>query len=416
MLKKTVGNWVDGDRFYNRSDDLAFLHDAVRDGTNVLITGQRRMGKTSLVREFLRTLQAEDRVSTLFVDLEDAKGPADAVVKIVSAARRSIGLWRKVGGWLGDRLEQLEAEASYEDFKFALRAQIHGGNWKDKGDAVLEAVAAKSDNQVVIAFDELSLLINHVLKDDDYRMSRERVEQAREFMAWLRRNCQTHRDRITTIVLGSVGLPPILKQAGLSATMNVFSAYELRPWTQQTASDCLAELANSYDLDLSTEVRRAMCERLRSCIPHHVQQYFDAVQRHLRLAGQTAASLEDAEEAYRNGMLGVRGRIEMDHYEDRLKLILGPNGYSAALEILAQTARSGTWTGQDQLAYEEELRTLDEGGEAAMPLVLDVLEHDGYLVRFGDGLRFESGLLEDWQRASLGMPPTVLEGPESREA
>ena len=306
---------------------------------------------------------------------------------------------------------QIEAEASYEDIRFALRAQIHSGNWKDKGDAVFEAIASKSGNQVLIAIDELSLLINHVLKDDDYQMSRERVEQAREFMAWLRRNCQTHRGRITAIVLGSVGLQPILKQAGLSATMNVFLAYELRPWSPETASDCLAELAGSYGLDLSPEVRRAMCQRLRSCIPHHVQQYFDAVQRQLRLAGRTKASLKDAESAYHNDMLGTRERIELDHYEDRLKLILGPVGYPVALEVLARTARSGIWTSEDRLDYEHELRTFGEGGETTMPLVLEVLEHDGYLAKSEVGYQFESGLLEDWQRASLSLAPTQL--PES---
>ena len=62
MLKKTVGNWVDGDRFFDRHDDLLVLRDAVLDGTNLLLTGQRRMGKTSLVRESLRRLKAEDGI------------------------------------------------------------------------------------------------------------------------------------------------------------------------------------------------------------------------------------------------------------------------------------------------------------------------------------------------------------------
>lgn len=407
-MKKTVGNWVDGERFFDRDDDLLFLKESVQDGTNVLLTGQRRMGKTSLVRELLRDLRANDDTSTLFVDLEDARDPADAIVKIVSEARNSASLWEEVTQWLGGSLTQLVAEASYAEFKVALRAQIHTGNWKDKGDAVFETIAGKGDDQVVIAIDELSLLINHVLKGDDYQISGEGAEEAREFMAWLRRNSQMHRDRITMVVLGSVGLPPILKQAGLSATMNTFSNYELRPWDQQTASDCLAELATTYGLDLSVEVRRTMCQRLRACIPHHVQQYFDAVQRRLRLAGRTRALLQDVDEAYGNDMLGTRGRIDRDHYEDRLKLILGLKAYPLALEILARTARAGVWTANDQRAYEDELQTLGEGGATTMSLVLDVLEHDGYLASHEDGYRFESGLLEDWQRVSLGLPPTRL--------
>ena len=56
MLTKAVGNWVDGERFFNREDDLAALQENVRDGTHTLITAQRRMGKTSLVRQLLSIL------------------------------------------------------------------------------------------------------------------------------------------------------------------------------------------------------------------------------------------------------------------------------------------------------------------------------------------------------------------------
>lgn len=69
MLRKTVGNWVDGDRFFNREADLAELRRRVQDGTHTLLTAQRRMGKTSLVRELLRGLEETDEAKCFFVDL-----------------------------------------------------------------------------------------------------------------------------------------------------------------------------------------------------------------------------------------------------------------------------------------------------------------------------------------------------------
>ena len=53
-LRKAGGNWVDGDRFFNRDAELEALTERVKDGTHTLLTAQRRMGKTSLVRELLR--------------------------------------------------------------------------------------------------------------------------------------------------------------------------------------------------------------------------------------------------------------------------------------------------------------------------------------------------------------------------
>ena len=74
MLKETVGNWVDGERFFNREDDLAALQDHVREGVHTLITAQRRMGKTSLVRQLLRVLDGREGIRTVFVDLETTIG------------------------------------------------------------------------------------------------------------------------------------------------------------------------------------------------------------------------------------------------------------------------------------------------------------------------------------------------------
>ena len=65
-------NWVDGDRFFDREVELQLLRERVENGTHTLLTAQRRMGKTSLVRELLRRLDEDGEFATVFVDLEGA--------------------------------------------------------------------------------------------------------------------------------------------------------------------------------------------------------------------------------------------------------------------------------------------------------------------------------------------------------
>ena len=402
MLIKTVGNWVDGDRFFDRKPEIAELEGRVRHGTHTLLTAQRRMGKTSLVRELLRRLNKTDEARGIFVDLEDARDPADAIVAIGLQSKSMQSVWHRFRETAAKSLEQVE-DVQVSELRIGLRATINSSNWKHKGDVLLEALA-DHDKRVVLAIDELPLLVNRILNGQDYRMTSERIAAADEFLSWLRRNGHAHRDRICLIVSGSVGIAPILKRAGLSATMNIFSAYGLKPWSQSTASECLAELAETYDIDLPPDVRIAMCCRLRSCIPHHVQQFFDALQRHLALEGKSNATVEDAVAAYREDMLGPWGRIDMDHYEERLKLVLGIDGYRVALELLARTAAKGSLDKQAIQSYERTLRAMGDGGVDQIPHVLDVLEHDGYLGRGPNGYRFESGLLEDWRRAREGLP------------
>ncbi len=399
MLRKTVGNWVDGDRFFDREADIADLRERVREGTHTLITAQRRKGKTSLVRELLRQLHEAKEAECIFVDLEDARDAADAIVEIGLQTRHMQPVWQILLDTAARTVQHVE-DVQLSELRIRLRNTIDSGNWKHKGNDLFNILA--DQERLVLAIDELPLLINRILKGSDSRKTEASIQDADEFLSWLRRNAQQHRDRICLILSGSVGIAPILKDAGLSATMNVFSAYDLRPWDTPTACQCLAELASSYDIDLPSQVQEAMCRRLRSCIPHHIQQFFDALHRHLRLQGKQNATLRDAEAAYREDMLGTRGRIDMDHYEDRLKLILGIDAYRVALALLAETATTGYLDAAGIRAYSDRLRASGDGGSDRIPHVIDVLEHDGYLVKEIDRHEFASGLLRDWWRARAG--------------
>ena len=294
-LKKAGANWVEGDRFFNRDAELEALAERVRDGTHTLLTAQRRMGKTSLVRELLRRLDAEGRFQTVFVDLEDAAAPADAIAEIGARSRPVQGAWPRIKSGFASTLREVGVRVdsvSVAEVQVKLRAGIDAGNWRQKGDEVLAALA-ESDRPVVLAIDELPILVNRLLKGADHRITPERRRAADEFMGWLRKNGQAHRGRVCLILAGSVSLEPILVQAGLSAHANIYSPFDLKPWDDETAAGCLAALAQTYGLELPLDVRREMCRLLRCQIPHHVQQFFDHLHEYLRRAGREEATMED---------------------------------------------------------------------------------------------------------------------------
>ena len=276
-LRKAGSNWVDGDRFFDRETEIEALRERVLDGTHTLLTAQRRMGKTSLVRELLRRLAEEEAFETVFVDLEAANGPEDAVAEIAVQSKSVSGAWLAIKTAFANSLRGLGEhvdELSVSEAKIKLRAGVNPGDWRLKGDQIFQALA-RSDKPVVLAIDELPILVSRLLKGSDQRITAERTQVTEEFLSWLRKNGQAHRGRICLILSGSVGLHPILHQVGLTAQANIYTPFDLRPWNQPTATDCLAELAETYELGLSQEVRAEMCRRLRCLVPHHVQQFFD---------------------------------------------------------------------------------------------------------------------------------------------
>ena len=298
---------------------------------------------------------------------------------------------------------------SLADLKVQLRGGVASGNWNETGDRIFASLA-ESDKPVVLAIDELPILINRLLKGQDYTMTPDRREAADQFLSWLRQNGQNHRDRAILIVSGSVGLEPILRQAGLSAQANILSPFELRAWSEETAMECLDALARGYDLSLSEEVRAGICGRLRCCVPHHVQQFFDHLHLHLRTIGRHEATPDDVELVYQRDLLGVRGQIDLEHYESRLRMVLGSQSYTSALDLLTEAAvNNGFLTSGAIRRYGELLTNSGEDEEVVIDDVLYSLEHDGYLESHTDGYRYVSGLLEDWWRARHGAYFTGIE-------
>ena len=404
-LVKAGANWVDGERFFNREFEIATLQERVRDGNHTLITAQRRVGKTSLVRELFRRLDEEGRYSTAFVDLESANDPGDAIAEIAIQSRPLENAWKRTrslfANRLGDAINRIE-EVGLSELKVKLRASIDAGNWQLSGDQVFEALSS-SEKPVVLAIDELPILVNKLLKGNDFQVTPDRRGLTEEFLTWLRKNAQAHVGKITLIISGSVGLEPILRQAGLSAHANIYSPLELTPWDQDTAIDCLEALAQGYDVKLSADVKVNICDRLRCCIPHHVQQYFDLLHQHLRRSDRNEATLADVKLVYERDLLSVRGQIDLEHYEQRLRSMLGRNLYRVALDVLTEAAvNDGYLTNPAARLHREALESQNADQQSQFVDVVYALEHDGYIERHGNDYRFVSGLLEDWWRSRHG--------------
>ena len=369
-------------------------------------------------------MKEEGSCETIFVDLEATDTPADAIAEIGVQSRSAKGVVARIGSWFATVQHQLgeriEATSDPNIWMGLLGAVINAGNWRQKGDQIFAALA-DSDRRVVLAIDELPIFVNRLLKGHDERITPERKKTAADFLNWLRKNGQTHSGKVCLILSGSVGLRPILRQAGLSVQANIYSPFDLKPWDEETAVACLAALAENYNLDLPLAVRKNMCRRLRCQVPHHVQLFFDNLHEHLRDAGRREGSLEDVERVYAGAMLGAGREILLEHYDSRLKIVLGHGGHQVARRLLTEaTANEGRLRGDDIDRCREHFadRTEAESGPTRIIDVLHVLEHDGYLAREGDGYRFVSGLLEDWWRARhawRGVSPPSLTAASARQ-
>lgn len=391
-MQQAHGNWVTGERFWDREEELALFISRIREGAHILLVAQRRMGKTSLMKEVAARLAEE--FECVFVDFQNATTPQDAVAELSLALRPHKSLWlrsREVFANVLDRVEKIGGD----DLAVTLRAGLTGGNWASKGDELFSILAA-TEKPVLLLLDEVPILINRILKGEDYVITPERRGTAGEFMSWLRKNSLRHQGRVRIAISGSIGLEPVLRQANLSATVNNFVPFELKPWSPETAVGCIQALAATYALRLGNDVTAEMVRLLGCCIPHHVQMFFDHVKSHCLRKKTSELTLDEVRGVYESEMLSTRGHAELAHYEERLKLVLGDERMTLALDMLTEAAVTGCLGSEAIKAFRGEYEIEREPTEQAQKEILWLLEHDGYLTQTAGGYVFVSALLRDW--------------------
>ena len=386
-MKSATGRWVVGDDFHGRETELKILKNRIRDGNHILLSGQRRMGKTSIARELGRRLEADGWVS-LFADVEHAACPEDVIAELARAAHPVRPIAKRIADSVGRRIRRNVDKISVGEFHVKIRAELDAGNWCRVGDGLF-ATCADHERPVFLVVDELPVFLSNLLQAPE---GKRRVD---EFLSWMRRAFQAHETgSFVAILSGSIGLAPLVARLGLSDRINHLSPFRLEPWDRDTSVACFLRLAESYGLDAGEDVSDAVYDELGIGIPHFVQRYFAHLWDLSRMRDSSAVSLADVEETYRTGLLDPPGHGNLMYYEERLRKALDDDTYCIAMEILAEAAVGNVFSPDAQRALERKY-AVDDTPERVRE-ALGVLEHDGYLEPGLGGYRFSFRLLRDW--------------------
>ncbi len=391
-MRSSTGRWVSGDNFFDRERELQILETQVQDRNHVLLTGQRRMGKTSIIQELGRRLAPKGWIF-LSTDVEGATCAEDAIASIAAAvhpvrpiASRFATTMRR---WVSDKVEEVSAA----EFRLKIRAGLNAGSWRHYGDQLLRDCVAQ-DKPVLLVIDELPIFLKRILHGDD---GARRVD---EFLSWLRGVLQSIGDgSLVLIVSGSIGLEPLVKRLGIPDRINHLSPFRLGPWDRKTSVTCFEQLAESYGLQVEDEVPNAVYDALGLGIPHHVQSFFARLRDHATMQDRDGVTVGDVEEVYRTELLGPSGQNDLMHYETRLKEGVEEKSYSIVMEILAEAATQEVFTSDAQRCLERLYSAVVDDAAGRIMDALDVLVHDGYLEAGLGGYRFPSRLLKDWWAA-----------------
>lgn len=378
----STGRWVSGADFVGREPELALLADMVGNGNHVLLSGQRRMGKTSILRELGRRLESKDW-KCFFADVEAAASEEDFIVEIASAVGRAGWSPYRVFPWLRNWLGKSFEEIGAHKFRAKLRADLTAGNWRRVGKVVLESCAKRKQPGLLLV-DELPIFLKRILREENG------VQRVDVFLSWLRATLGGIDGSLVVIISGSIGLQPLVRRLGMTNRINYLTPYRVGPWNRVNSIKCFEQLARSNGLQYKAGIPGAVYDKLGVGIPFHIQCFFARLREYAARRG-TVVTTEIVNWVYENVLLGPEGQIDLDHYASRLQEALEED-YTIAMEVLAAAAVNGLFTPR----MRQHLEALHGADSDRVQEVIGILEHDGYIMAEPEGHRFQSHLLKDW--------------------
>lgn len=389
-----LGNKADGDDFFDREREREDLWRYLT-GNHIVLSGPRRLGKTSLLQRLAEEAAAQGLLARLvdvggfdtsagFIDALDRALPDQSIAGHLRAAGQAVRDWlarvRKVDlrgpGGIGGGIElQAPSEATWWEAAHRLQGRL-------------------SPAPVLLLIDEVSVFLEKALARD--------ATDTIRLLSWLRAWRQESGLACRFLFSGSIGLNTLLDRQGLSTYFNDCYDFRLGPFTTPAALAMLATECARAGWTPDGEAPPYLCRRVGWLSPFYLNLLLDsalsAARDRCQETGAEERRLEqaDVDDGY-DRLLAVRSRFI--HWYQRLERDLAPADLAFTLRILAAIARAEEGLTRRQLLARLHRMEPDPDRRAArLDRALLGLEEDGYLDASGPRIAFPSFLLRDYWR------------------
>lgn len=378
-ISNKVGPPVTGDDFYGRVNELARAHQYLDSNHSLVLSAPRRIGKSSFAKRLI-----EDKKSVgwncVYIDLEGVRTQDEFLQILINKFDKS-GIWTEAVNMAGGILNRiLGGLKGIGPVKFDFSKPDTTANLYT---SLSEAIDHTKNTLIVI--DELTLFLSILDRNTDNH------RESEFFLNWFRSLRQVSDSKIRWIFCGSVGLHNFTRMRNLSMTINDLLSFDFDALSPQEANGLVRALADSEQIPMSDDIIAFLLDQLEWHIPYFIQLIFTNIKN------MPDTRIEVTTDMIISSIDRLVHTNELSTWSERLSEYNGQeNGARLVLKRLSQADKGLT---RDQLLaiYTQSTDKNLLEADNDLSLILNMLEHDGYIIRSEGGTRrFRSPLLKKW--------------------
>jgi len=378
-MKINIGHSVEGENFFGRDRELQRMIEIWQGkAAGIFVPGPRRIGKTSLVKEFIRRHREDFKF--VYFDLEGRYSIVELCKDLIRTIEEKYPDFVKSRGTFKEKwntIAQMISKISIAGIIKVETGEIEKPV-KEMIDRMEDLFQLLFRNDFIIAFDEFSDFLLNLKKNSE--------EEVKYFLEWMRRLRQ--QEKIRLIITGSINIISTIEELNFPYLINDMTDVEILPLEPEEVRVLLTELLKGRQVTLSPEVLDFAVMKLSDGIPFYIQLFADGVVYYSG-GNHHIDNIEEIKALYER-ITGKQHKEFIDLHT-RLKTHLSDSYYNASRKVLAHLSQN-TMSFDDLYPYIE--TSLPERSDANK--MLKRLVDECYLTRQAGQYRFVSPMLSDW--------------------
>ena len=381
-MKINIGHAVEGDNFFGRKKELERMADIWQSkAAGIFIPGPRRIGKTSLVKEFIR--RNKNQYKFVYFDLEGRYSIVELCKDLIKEIDSHFPGFVKSKGSLREKWNVIANMFSEIEIGGVIKVKTGEipKTIKEITEKMEEIFQVLYQQNFIIALDEFSEFLLNLKKNS--------IEEVKFFLEWLRRLRQ--QEEIRLIITGSINIISTVEELNFPYLINDMTDIEILPLGPVEVRTLLTELLKDKNITLSDEVLGAAVDKLSDGIPFYIQLFADGLVFYTG-GNQVIDDLKYLQKIYEK--ITSKQHKEFIDLHSRLKTHLGKSSeFNAAKKILAHTCDS-SMNFDDLYPFLENILP----DKIAVNKLLKRLVDECYLKKKTGQYSFVSPMLADWWR------------------
>jgi hypothetical protein len=363
-MKANPGGQVAPGEVVGRDDLIANLWE-ILDRQSAILSAERRMGKTSIIKKM--QAEAPENKLPIYHDLENVRSPLEFVETVLQDVEEYLSRKQK----MANRTRKLLQDLSGLEVTGLKLPKEMAADWKKILTAIVDDLVKNQDRQVILLWDEVPYMLGNIGD-----------EAAMEVLDTLRSLRQTYPD-VRMVFTGSIGLHHVVaalrKKKYTNEPTNDMYVVDVPPLSESDADDLARRLLEGEKIRTTNlkEVAVAISQSV-SCIPFYIHHLIVK----LKMRGDVIDTTT-IPEAIDTCLLDPLNPWKMDHYRDRINNYYDNEQRPYALSLLDILSTSKQTLSFDELLNRLRLETETQDKEIART-VLRLLERDYYIIRQPD--------------------------------